>query len=295
MIETTGADYQSSQFEKAMFAALSKEGKTCYEVAAALGQLPWQKYGGIVDKPENLHVITFDANALGGVKRFLLESCGAPAEALRFTVYNMQEDLRKVSASQQDYNRDLYTGVLMAIDKVAQKAKGVPMLLVSSLTGLAQGLERALAGPPGAKKGSGMDQSKWQEFSHQLNEIRNMAQQDNWHCLWEAHVYKPPSTGQSGEARPETLQISGKSGQAFPYNVERVYRVRRAYGQRHGGSNVEEMYLDCRPTFDFVANGRGFTEALKPREADPTVAFHKLGLKVGGWGAKAGKLKAKAG
>lgn len=287
----TGETYQSSVYAKAMLVSESKVGKSCFMVASALGVLPWQKYGGIVDRPENLHILTFDANALGGIARFLTETCKAPKEALKFRVYNMQEDLRQVSVSGDDWDYTLLNTVSNALNLVRDRAKGVPVLHISSLTGLAQALERALAGPPGTKKGAGMDQSKWGAFSHQLNEIRNFAQLDLWHCLWEAHVYKPAATGQDKTEVPkESLQISGKSGQSFPYNVEQVFRVRRQFGSTYKDSNCDITYLDTRPAMDFIANGRGFTESLEPKEYDLTKAFQKLGLKVGGWGAK--KLKA---
>ncbi len=37
---------------------------------------------------------------------------------------------------------------------------------------------------------------------------------------------------------------------------------------------------------EVIANGRGFTENLEKKEPDLTVAFKKLGLTVGGYGAK---------
>jgi len=294
MIESTADEYQSSKYAKALAVAEAKVGKSSYLIASALGVLPWQQYGGIVDSPRNLHVITFDANALGGIAKFLTETCGAPAEALKFNVYNMQDDVRAVSKMGSDWDYTLYNTFNEVVNKVGSKARGVPMVLVSSLTGLAQGLERALAGPPGVKaRGAGMDQSKWAAYAHWLSEIRNLVQQDDWHCWWEGHIYKPPATGQNQESRPETLQISGKSGQNFAYNVEQVFRIRRRFGLKYKTSRVEETYLDTAPTLDFISGGRSFTESLKEKEADPTTVSAKLGLKVGQWNNRSGKsLKA---
>lgn len=293
MIESTGETYQSAQFAKSMFVAEAKVGKTCFEVAACLGALPWQKRGGIVDKPQNLHLITFDANAAGGLREFLLNSCGAKEEALKFTIWNLQEDARKVAVSKQEYDFSLLNTYFDVLQRINDRTRtGVPVVIVSSLTGFAQSLQRGISGPPGNKRGGGMDQSKWESFAQSLTEVRNLTQQDTRHVIWEAHVYKPPSTGQSGEARPETMQISGKSGQGFALNVEQVFRIRRQYGTKYEGTQVDRVYLDTQPTMDFIANGRKFNELLNPQEPCPTKAFDKLGLKVGGWGAPPMKVKA---
>lgn len=282
MIESDASSYQSSQFAKALCVSEAKVGKSSYLIASALGVLPWQKYGGVVDDPSNLHVITFDANAAGGIARFLTETCGATAEALKFRIYNLQEEARQVSMSDTDMDFSFYNAVNSVLDTIGSRAKGVPVVLISSITGLAASLERAIAGPPKpGKAGTGMDKNKWPLFSSQLAELRNLAQVDKWHTLWEGHIFKP-----SGDNAKETLQVSGKSGQNFGYNVEQIFRIRRNFGNAFTGSKVDTTYLDTKPSLDFVSNGRGFTEALDAKEPDLTVAFKKLGLKVGRWGAK---------
>lgn len=289
MIESTGEEYLSSPWAKAMFCAGAKAGKTAFLIANALGVMPNQKGGGVVDRPESLHVISFDANALGGVKRFLIESCGAPTEALRFNVYNMQEDARAVSVSKQAYDQTFFNTIMTTLETIRERTqKGVPVLHISSLTGLAAALERAISGPP-EKKGGGMDIAKWSAFAQQLNEIRNYCQPEQWHCFWEAHVHKPKTLAQGPDAAPakETLQIDGKTGQNFPYNVEQIFRLTRSYGDRWEGTNVDKTYLDTQAHFDFVVGGRNFTESLAPKEYDVTYAFSKLGLRIGQWGKKA--------
>ena len=286
MIETDGTTYQSCKYAKALFASDQKVGKTSFLVASSLGMLPWQKHGGVVDDPSNLHVLTFDANAAGGLSRFLKETCGAPELALKFRIYNMQEDARRVSIQEQEWDYGFYSMVMSCLETISKRAKGVPVIIVSSLTGLAASLERALSGPPGQKRGNSMDQAKWADYSRQIAELRNYAQQDKWHMFWEAHVYRPPSNGQNQEQAKETLQISGKSGQNFGYNVEQVFRIRRNFGTPFGQTKCEQVFLDTRPSMEFIANGRGFTEALEPRESDLTKALQKLGLEVGGWRAK---------
>ncbi len=124
MKEQNGESYASSTYAKVLAASESKVGKSAFIIASALGVFPGQTKGGIVDHPSNLHVITFDANALGHLKRFLTETCGASAEALKFNIYNMQDDLRQVSLSQQEYDSTFYNTLLTTIDKVRQKAKG---------------------------------------------------------------------------------------------------------------------------------------------------------------------------
>jgi hypothetical protein len=291
MQEMTGESYTSSDYAKALMVSRAKEGKSVFIIASLLGLLPWQKSGGVVSRPENLHVLTFDANALGGIKRFLTETCGASSDALKFNVYNMQEDLRR-AGNDGDWDTAFYNGVLTSIEKAREKTgKGVHAIHFSSLTGVVEGLVKALAGPSAEKKGGGMDQSKWVSFGAQLAELRNLAQQDTWHCIWEGHIYKPAATGQDGQEKAETLQMPGKSGQNFPYNVEQIFRIKRQFEEKYKETRADLTYLDTQSSFDFVAGGRNFTEALNPKEYDMTKVFQKLGLKVGGWGASSAPVK----
>lgn len=288
MIEQTGETYQSSTYAKALAVSDPKAGKSTYLIAGALGVLPWQTRGGVVDRPENLHVITFDANALGGVNKFLIDTCKAPKEALKYRVYNMQDDLNKIAKSTSDWDFTFYNTIVSTLQKISQRVAGVPMVLISSITGLAAGVQRGLAGPPGGKKGNGMDKAKWPAFANQMSELRFMAQQDLWHCIWEAHLRRKENDAGQVE---ESIQVPGQSGDNFAYNVEQVFKIRRQYGAKHPNTNCDKVYLDCRPTLTFVANGRNFTELLDAQEPDPAVAFQKLGLKVGHWGAKSAAPK----
>ncbi len=304
MIEQTGESYTSSKYAKALCVSNAKVGKTTFLTASALGILPWQKMGGVVQDPKDLHVITFDSSALGGFSKFATESCNAPKEALGFNVYNFQDDARRVAESDQEYDGTLFNALMSLRDKIASKSRssGVPVVLVSSLTGLAFAFERSIMGPPGqGKSGKGYgDQSKWQMFAAKMIELQNRFHVDQWHCLWEGHVFKPPQNSQNKEDVPkETLQISGKAGANWPVNVEQIFRVTRLFGQRYmpeGGArtNVDNTYLDTKPAFEFLANGRGFNESLNDKEYDLTAALKKLGLKTGHWGAKEQKPKASA-
>lgn len=292
MKEQTGLDYQSSQYGKILAAAEAKMGKTMFLLGGLLGVLPWQRRGAVVTSPKHLHVVSFDANALGGARRFLLESCKAKEEALSFRVYNMQDDLHKIAMSEtKGYDRTFFNTVMTVIHTVQERVAregGVHALMFSSLTGLSDGLMRGVSGPAGSQKGSGMDQSKWQDFAAQITEVRNYAQNDAWHCIWEAHIHKVVPMNQD-EAVKETLQIPGKSGQNFPYNVEYVFRIRREHGNKYENKegkkyNADLIHLDSSTAFEF-AGGRNFNESLEPKEYDLTKVFQKLGLKVGQWGA----------
>jgi hypothetical protein len=280
----------SSEFAKMLAVGKAKEGKTVALAANLLGVLPWQKYGGVIDDPANLHILAFDSGAVVGLKEFLRDLCGMKeADIARVRIYNFQEDVRKISLSDDEWDYSFYNSVVTTGKKIQDRIKSntSSAVMISSLTTLALTLERAIAGPPGNedKRGAGMDQSKWSDFARQLNEIRNLLQQDSWHCIWEGHVYQPPPTGQDKSViAKETIQVSGKAGYNFPNNVEQVVRIRRSFGETYERTKVDRVYFDTRPTMDFVAGGRLFTTNLDAKEFDLTYAFHKLELKIGRWG-----------
>lgn len=295
MEEMSGDSYVSSEYAKALAASDAKIGKTTFLACSALGALPWQKHGGVVDKPEHLHIVTFDANALGGLSSFITESCKKPKDFLKYRVYKLQDEFKSVSEGREDWNYDLYNSVMTTLDIVNKRVRteaGVHVLLFSSVTGLAEGLLRALAGPPTvSNKGSGMDPSKWQALSGQLVDIRNFAQADTHHCLWEAHIDRASTFAmkkgtQDDTAPKESIHIPGAAGRSWSFNMEQVFRIRREYGGEFENSGVDVTYLDTRPSGSFIAGGRSFNERLKPREMDMTLAFHKLGLKIGRFGSK---------
>jgi hypothetical protein len=286
MKETTAEDGGFSQYAKALVVAASKEGKTVGIVANLLGVLPWQKFGGVVDRPEHLHVIALDAGAATGIPSFL-KMCGAPEEAFKLRIYNMKEDIDAVLKHDGDYNFDFFNSLVQVIKKIQDRVAkgGTHAVLASSLTTMFQILQRAISGAPG-KGLSNMDQNKWGEVGRQVNEVRNLLQQDTYHCLWEGHVFKPPETGQGGEVKKETIQVQGSAGYNFPNNVEQVFRFRRLFGDSWEKTRIDRIVFDTRASLDFLSGGRNFTENLDAKEADLTAAFAKLGLKVGQWGRK---------
>lgn len=301
----TGETYSGEADTANLLAASdAKVGKTFFLVYGILGLLPWQKRGGIVDRPSHLHVVTTDTNALGRIQKAMKLMVGnTNPEALKFNVYNMEDDYNKIHVSDKAWDMTFYNTLCEVHEKIIErvtKSKGIHAVLLSSLTGLGGALLRGIQGPPGqytesgaVKKGSGMDQSKWSAFAAQVTDIRAKFQLDLWHCIWEAHLYKPAKTGQSrdeeSDTRKETLQLPGSSGANFAFNVGQVFRIRRNFGKRYPGTNVDEVYFDTAPSLDFITGGRNVTECLKPQEYDPTVAFEKLGLKVGYWGRKKAK------
>lgn len=292
MEEMTGENYQSSPYAKMLAASEAKVGKTCFLVASILGVLPWQKNGGVVDSPKNLHIITTDSNALGGIKRFLLETCKASPEALGFHVYNMQADLLE-AAGTPGWDFTFINTISDTLKMIQDRVKGVPVVMASSLTGLAEGMLNGLKAPPGEQKGAGMDMAKWGDFAGQVSTVRNQLHAGEWHSVWEAHILKMIRKGQGGDVEvTESIQIPGQSGVNFPYNVEQFFRIRRLFGQRWEGTNCDKTFLDPNPTYGFVTNGRNFNEALKKEEYDITSAFHRLGLKIGRWNTKSSTPKA---
>lgn len=302
VVEQTGLTYQGSTYAKATFVSTPKIGKTSFLVASALGVLPWQREGGIVDHPKNLHVVSVDAGSLGGIRDFLLKSCGASEEALGFTVWNLQDSARRVGESAQEYDLNFYNDLMAVFTKIQDRAKGVPVVHVASLTGVSQALERSIVGPPGSAgckakdgrvTGKGYsDISKWQALSHQLSTVQNTFQVDDWHCLWETHLDQgaPQMIGNAPEPK-QSIRVSGSAGRWWAFNCESVFNIKREFGQKYKETTVDKVYLDTKHGIEVLSGGRKFNECLDAQERDMTAAFRKLGLKVGHWGAEARKKK----
>ncbi len=308
MIESNGDTYKAAKYEKGTYLAEGKVGKTCWLVASALGLLPNQiakGSGGIVGDPSKLHIIAVDSSAVTGVVDFLERILGAPKEVRKINIYNMQDDVNRLAASDIDYDLGFHNALLTTIAKVQAKiaaSSGTHAVIPSSLTGIAAALERGIAGPPGSAgsknkngeiSGKGyMDPSKWMIVAQQLNHIRMKLQVDDYHCLWEAHidVTKTFAMGREGGSDKETIAISGKAGRNWPYNTDHTFRLKREFMNTWDGTECDKIHM-CKPDMDFTAGGRGYTGHLKSKEYNLTHVYGKLGLKVGGWGAR--KVKAK--
>lgn len=297
MKEQTGETYESSKYEKGLFLSTAKDGKSCFLVGSILGVLPWQKHGGVVDRPSHLHVLSMDSDAMGGVMGFLTKTCNAPAEAMKFRIYNLQDDIARQALSKEGDDLTFYNTVMATLqviyDRVHQE-KGVHAILISSLTAAGEAFVRGLSGDP-ADRGGGMDMDKNNRFNGMLNQFRDFAQIDDWHCFWEAHLYKTGSKGQGGDGQQkDSLLLRGKAGERFPALVDHMFRIRRLHGQRYEGTKCDMQHLETRSSSDFVPGGRLFNEVLNEKEPDLTVALHKLGKSVGRWGAKAAPPKPQA-
>lgn len=283
MAATKLADFgnSSSDFLKMFAVAEGKVGKTTFLAASCLGALPHQTEG-LVDKPENLHIIGFDEAFVDGLVRFIKESCKRSDDYLKLSVHDLTQVTRK-AFNGQGWNYSVYNAIMSELQSINNEIKkgGIHATVFSSLSGLAGGIKAGLAGAPDpTKKGSGMDQSKWDAMSHQLNALRNFAQDDTQHVFWEGHVMK--SSAAKEEDQKEENGIQGSAGKSWGFNVEQVVRLRREMA-KYPNTPVDKVYMDTRPTLDFVAGGRGFNESLDAKEYDLVQVAKKLGKKVGGW------------
>lgn len=280
---TTLADAGTkSDYAKTYLVAGGKEGKTTFLAASCLGALPHQKEG-LVTSPAHLHILGFDSDSVGGLANFIVKECKRDPAYLGVRVYNMADQLRKCADSQTDWDYTFFSSVIGTVNEVRlaiSKTPGVHAVIASSLTGLSEALQRGLSGPPNpAKKGGGMDESKWQDLTRQLIEIRNKLQVDTHHMFWEGHVFRAGSKDQVHDE----VGVPGKVGRNWGFNVSQVFRLRRELNVKYPGTNVEKQYMDTKPTLDFTSGGRGFTGVLADKEYDLTEVFKKLGLKVGGY------------
>ena len=124
----------SSDFLKMFAVAEGKVGKTTYLAASCLGALPHQTKG-LVDKPENLHIIGFDEAFVDGLLKFIRDSCKKSAGYLNLSVHDLTDIVRK-SSTGSDWNYDVNNAVLNALPGIkAEVTKGVVHALIfSSLT-----------------------------------------------------------------------------------------------------------------------------------------------------------------
>lgn len=295
---TLGA-YKSSKYAAEIVLAPAKVGKTVSLIGNALGVMPWQEYGGIVDKPENLHVITFDAVTCEGALEFLMTECGAPEGIKNVHVENLEQAARKAFAGgayDSTFPNKVYDAVRKCQDLSARG--GVHMILFCSLTMCAKAWLRSLSGPAltnrsdGTMQRSPMDQNKWGLFAMQMTELQFQVQdQDKYHVIWETHwAEKTSEKKKDNEGNPkvyDTIQVMGSTKEQFPAQCARPYMLTRKKGSWKAGSKVGLVEFDTQPDLDFgesMMAGRKVVGVLEPKENDLTVMFNKLGLEIGGWG-----------
>ncbi|MFT3866818.1 MAG: hypothetical protein QM729_21355 [Solirubrobacterales bacterium] len=260
----------------------AKMGKTTTLTAQCLGYMPGQKYG-LVTSPKHLHVIGFDQDFVGGLANFLTGVLKKPEEALDINIYDL-ESARAKSGETMEWDETFHSAVVKELNTIKQniaKLPGVHAVIISSSTGLGEGLLNGLSGPPSASgKGTGMSIPKWSELGRRLSYIRNLIQTPTHHTFWEGHVTKG-----SGEDAKETLGLSGKTGQNFAYNVGHVFKLQREMA-KFEGTQVDKVSINTKPTLDFHAGGRGVS-VLADKETDLVVIAEKLGYEVGRYGAPA--------
>lgn len=288
VIESTGAKVVEAKYASVGLVAEAKGYKTCTIVASVLGLLPWQTEGGIVTSPRHLHVVAVDEGAVDGLASFLTKTCGAPESALDYRVYSLGKSYKDVYKADLGYNSKFRNDVMSCVDTINERAvkeKGVHVVLYSSFTTLAKGLQRELVGPPmtddrGNEAKSSTDRNKWYQYGNVMSELQQFAQQDVAHVFWEMHLYQKMKDGGGTE---ESLMVEGKSGMAFASNIRNFFRIRRQTGQKWEKTNCDKVAFDTKPTLAFNSNGRAHTEALEPQEPCLTKAFSKMKLEVGGY------------
>jgi hypothetical protein len=317
MEEQTLGTYQGSPYARMVFATRAKVGKTVTLMGNALGAMPWQRMGGIVSHPSHFHVVTADSDAMSGVREFLVEQCEVALEDIKgVKAYNMEKDVRRAAEGRDPYNHDLFLQLRETRDLIASRVRPgeTHAVLLSSVTGFARGMERALMGEPTGQGDSGKgygSRDLWQLFKTQMYDFQDFFQALDAHVLWEAHLSEFTKGDPKNPITEEKLAISGAAGNAssgLTFNASHVFRITRKntrYKSKDGktadgkaipakltkaGKNewpVDEVYFDTDVSGSFVANGRMVASRLERSEFDMTRMFKKLGLKVGGWKPKA--------
>lgn len=298
VLPNTLGSYSAGKYGNELVLAPAKIGKTVTIVGSLAGVMPWQEYGGVVDDPAHLHVITFDAVTMDGALDFYINQCGAPREVANIKVHNLEKDARKAFASTSEYDGTFAAKVYDAVHKVQDAAAkgGVHALVIASLTMCAKAWLRSISGPAfsggGPMKKSPMDQNKWGLFAQQMTEFQFHVQADVYHTVWETHWSEKESKTKkdsTGAAQVfDSIQVQGKTAEQFPAQCARPYMLARQKGGGHGPHKKVDMVLwDTQPNLDFgesVMAGRKVVGVLEPKESDLTSMFARLGLAIGGWG-----------
>lgn len=283
----------SSPYARQVYMGEAKLGKTTWLVASLLGALPHQKES-VVSTPADLHLLGFDEAFADGLADFIVGLCKKPKEFLGVTVHPLTEARRKAGfAPGPDGNTNGwdYTffnatqAAIMNINGASAKAHAagrVSAVVVSSLTGLNEGLQMGLAGVPNKDgRGSGMDQSKWQSLENEVITLRNRLHTDTQHTLWEAHIMTGKKlVGGKEEFFEEIDAGAGKGGKHFGANVEFIFRLRRE-AAKHEGTAIDKCFVDTKPSMGTFSTGRR-AQLLAEREVDMVEILKKLGKKTNG-------------
>lgn len=284
-LEATGNS--TNKYGKIFVVSDPKIGKTTYIACSILGALPEQEFG-LVSDPSCLHIISFDEDAVGGLKSFLVDACKRP-DCTAVTVWDMAAICRTAILS-DGWDSTILNNILAVLQDINKRVQAKPdkvhAVLFSSFTGMGIALKHALAGraPEGAK-GSGMNMAKWDTLNSQLMTIRAEAHRDNKHAIWEGHVQSKFVVSTDGSNKSngseETVGVPGGEGRNWAANVGEVVRLRRE-AIKYPNTLIDKVYLDTRPSLDFVSGGRGFNN-LAAKEYDLAKMMQKLGKNVGGY------------
>lgn len=292
MKRLTGSEMVPAQYIKGLFMSYAKAGKTSFLVAQALGVMPWQKYGGVITKPEHLHVIALDQDALDGIGD-MLDMCKAPDEARKYDLFDMREDYRNLIDSSRPYNHSFFTTLMQVRQSILasiQSEDEVHMVIMSSFTTLSKAVERALMGPPtGIQNAKGESSGKgtgsidlWGMLKLQMNDLQCGFQTDRYHMAWESHISRVQNKDGGWD---ETLQTHGKASEQWPNNTSHNFVIRRDRMNVYPDTQVNPMYIEPRASMSFISGGRN-ENRLNDQEPDLTVCLKKLGYRVGRWGSK---------
>lgn len=290
MKHISGSQMKPAEYIKGLFMSYAKAGKTSFLVAQALGVMPWQKYGGVVTKPQHLHVIALDQDALDGIPD-MLEMCKAPDEARAYDLYDMREDYRSLVDSEKPYSHGFFTTLVQISQEIIQKIQPgeVHVVHMSSFTTMAKAVERAMLGRPtgfvnstGGTSGKGIGSyDAWGMLKLQMMDLQSAFQKDRFHMFWESHIERVLTK----EGAEDTLQVHGSSAKQWPNNTSHNFVIRRNKQSFYEDTQINPMYIEPRASMSFIAGGRN-ENRLNNEEPDLTVCLKKLGLLVGRWGYK---------
>lgn len=279
-----------SPFAKHVYMADAKAGKTTWLVASLLGALPGQTEA-VVSAPENLHILGMDEAFAEGLAEFITGPCKRSSKLLNVSVHDLSEARRRSGLNKGgDYS---FTNAVQAeiakINAATAKAQGVSAVVVSSLTGLNEGLLYGMAGLPGSEnddgkvqKGGGMDTSKWQDLERQVVAARSRLHTNQHHVFWEAHIFRDKRLV-NGTTEMEVESLSaGKGGAAkhFAANVDFVFRLFRE-AAKYPNTPIDKMFVNTKPTMGTFTTGRK-SHMLEEKETDLVTILKKLGKRVHG-------------
>lgn len=266
---------------RATCAAGAKACKTTTMVTQILGVCPWaQGAGAVVADPADLLVLTFDPAALRCVPDWMRQHCGATDKTLTYRVLPLEETVMRVAKVAAPGHDTFFGACRQAAEAAVRGVRGeVPVIMVSSVTVMAEAMLREIMGQPG--NASAPDPREWgPELAVRIAEVRDILHSAEAHVLWEAHVdRREPMFEAKGAQTEESLQIAGQAGRKWCNRQDTLLRLARGLPIADG---VYRQEWDTRTFLEGkhpVGGGRGDGKCA-PREPDLTTIFRKRGLAV---------------